>query len=48
MTEYEIRMLIWDLINNDPKLRELQQKGLITQKDVAQMQDTAVRMSQLD
>jgi len=44
MTEYQLRLLIWDALNNDPEFRKL----AITTRMAKSLADTAIRFAVKD
>lgn len=48
MNEYQLRILIYDLYCNVPKLRELAKNGVIESKDLWDMQDKAIELAKKD
>lgn len=48
MNAYQLRILIYDLYCNDPKLRELAKEGILVNKDLWALQDKAIELAQQD
>jgi hypothetical protein len=48
MTEYQLKALLYDLYCNAPKLRELSKEGVISSKDMWDLQELAVKMARKD
>ena len=48
MNYYQLKVLIYDLYRNDPKLRQLSEDGVINMHDLWNLQDKAVELAKKD
>ena len=48
MKDYQLRILMYDIWNNVPRLRELQKEGVLENKDLWAIQEKAIDLAEKD